>query len=1410
MVLTMKRFPLSVVALALCLVLPYAKVAAQTNASDSFCLMPIYDALTPGVDDVTLQTEMDRLKAQIGPSRKYFKIGFSHIFGGETSGKAHARMARTNDLYCGFIIALQTHDVNTTIANLAAKDFRLYEWRLDGKTWIGANIGTSTDPAYPDRDYKVVTPSRYATAIYNSYKSQTQSTATQIKNVMTAYPGRVAVVNGLIEEELATGDGSDGFLADYSPFAVTEFRDWLRHTGMYDDSTGTFAGQGAPASITGAFVTNSKGVLSSPFYDDATPAVLGNGRTGKTFNATFGTGFTTWTLLSWDTTVYPNPITDPNFAPMPAAGATGNTPGGFDAPRVRNIANAYWNAWSYDVVDHNNVYPAGNPTAPAFGFRQVMVKHFVNDLLGVVVAAGVPKEIIYAHQIPGEVVGATRGRTGADPVWTGLTDFNGNLGSTRFGLYPYDTALSYSQNWGIFEWHPLPGAKATDPALYSATVSYLNSNYANGCHVLFPGWWENSNGSTFLLNSSNFAYGMHDWLAAQPDVPPPGGQGLEAQYFNNTTLTGPAALTRVDPNVNFTWTGVSPGTGVNSTNFSVQWTGWVQARYTQTYTFYTNTDDGARLIVNGTTLIDHFATQNATEYSGTINLVAGQYYPIVMQYFQGTSTAVASLSWSAPSQAKQIISRNQLYPALPTTNWTNTTAGTSSTWATAGNWSGSVAPSSTVDAAVRFLGGQTASAGTVTADSGTATFSLNALQLSGTGTSAGASTIALTGGTLVFGDASSGAFPFITLDAVKSGAVAMSYTVANAMTLGDFTNVLGNGTASFTFSGPINGTGGLRKQGTSGLTLSGSNNFTKASVTIEGGNLTLGNLNALSGAAAVYVQNGGQLNTTANGTFANVPIFLNGVGSGGNTGGALRFNSDISTITWPGAITLQSNSQITMFSAGGTYTFSAPITGSGDVQFHGGGAAGTHYHTVVLSAASTYTGNTSAFGDAANITLQLSGGDDRLPTTTILTLAGEVYQGSLRGWLDLNGNNQTLAGLTTTPGARGTGDNRVVNTATNLNSTLTINNALASTFAGVLGNGSGNNGNNFNLNKTGSGVFTLSGVNTYTGSTTVAAGTLALTVANAVSASPIINVAAGATLDVSGATGGYVLGTGQSLQGIGSVAGAITIGGQHQPGFGGVQKFANGITYAATAHRVWQLLGNVTTGAGTNFDQVAVTGTATVKSGAVIDINLASTGSTVNVTNAFWKTTQTWPLLTATSVSGPFAVGTLGNDSAGNKASYYGAFSVSQTATTASLVWTPFQPLVVWRNTMFGANAGNPAIAGNGASPAGDGVGNLVKYALGMNPNAPSVAGLPATTVTGGHLVMKFTRNTSATDVSLLVQASNDLSAWTTIATLASGSTTWTTQGSTVTDTSGQVTVTDAVTVPGPGKRFLRLTVTQP
>ena len=135
-------------------------------------------------------------------------------------------------------------------------------------------------------------------------------------------------------------------------------------------------------------------------------------------------------------------------------------------------------------------------------------------------------------------------------------------------------------------------------------------------------------------------------------------------YYNNTDFSG-RALSRLDGTVNLDWAGGSPAGSIGADTFSVRWTGQVEPRYSQTYTFYTTTDDGVRLWVNGVLLVDYWAGQAATERSGTIALTAGQKYSIRLDYYENTGNAVAKLMWSSASQVKQIIPQSQLYRPVP-------------------------------------------------------------------------------------------------------------------------------------------------------------------------------------------------------------------------------------------------------------------------------------------------------------------------------------------------------------------------------------------------------------------------------------------------------------------------------------------------------------------------------------------------------------------------------------------------------------------------------------------------------------------------------------------------------------------------------------------------------------------------
>ncbi len=132
----------------------------------------------------------------------------------------------------------------------------------------------------------------------------------------------------------------------------------------------------------------------------------------------------------------------------------------------------------------------------------------------------------------------------------------------------------------------------------------------------------------------------------------PGG-GVRAEYFQGRNLMN-LVLTRTDPQINFSWAG-APDEALGEDNFSVRWTGEVEAAFTETYIFYTNSNDGVRLWVDGQQLVDNWTDHENTENSGNIDLAAGQTYSVVMEYYDNDGVAVAELRWSSPRTPKDFV-----------------------------------------------------------------------------------------------------------------------------------------------------------------------------------------------------------------------------------------------------------------------------------------------------------------------------------------------------------------------------------------------------------------------------------------------------------------------------------------------------------------------------------------------------------------------------------------------------------------------------------------------------------------------------------------------------------------------------------------------------------------------------------
>jgi glucose/arabinose dehydrogenase len=190
------------------------------------------------------------------------------------------------------------------------------------------------------------------------------------------------------------------------------------------------------------------------------------------------------------------------------------------------------------------------------------------------------------------------------------------------------------------------------------TLGAPSPQTAGGTSYVFESWSDGGAASHAISTpATNTTYTAT--FRAEP--PPTGTVGLRGEYHDNADFTG-TRVVRVDPTVNFDWGSGAPIAGIGANTFSVRWTGTVRPPTSGSYTFYTTSDDGVRLYVNDQRIIDNWTDHAATENSGTITLVAGQRATIRMEMYENGGLAVARLSWSGPSVAKQIIPSDRLAP----------------------------------------------------------------------------------------------------------------------------------------------------------------------------------------------------------------------------------------------------------------------------------------------------------------------------------------------------------------------------------------------------------------------------------------------------------------------------------------------------------------------------------------------------------------------------------------------------------------------------------------------------------------------------------------------------------------------------------------------------------------------------
>jgi autotransporter-associated beta strand protein len=490
---------------------------------------------------------------------------------------------------------------------------------------------------------------------------------------------------------------------------------------------------------------------------------------------------------------------------------------------------------------------------------------------------------------------------------------------------------------------------------------------------------------------------------------------------------------------------------------------------------------------------------------------------------------------------------------------------------------------------------------------------------------------------------------------VVTTSTACSLTVTQS-TDGEYAGVLKEASAAKALT--------LIKAGSAKLTVSGLNTYT-GSTTVKNGTLAFNSV--ASGATAQALGEStsvvlGVANTSSGilqytGAAGTLDKNITVLGNGGDT----IQNSGSGLLTLSGSL-VKDGTKLTLNGGTNGIKVTGTISGSSansDTIITGG--------STTFSSVNTYNGGTYVYGGGTLVNGNSSG---VLPMGTSLFIGGTD---NTTGTFDLGGNNQQVTALNT----QGTGG--AANVVTNNGSadaTLTV--TSGGTFAGKIKDGTTNK----TALTTSGGTLTLSGTSTYTGATTVNGGTLAVN--GAIASSVLSTVNTGATLTGSGTTGAVNVTTGGTLAGT-LHTGALTVqsGGILSPGNSpGILSVASAQLLGGSQFTL-QLNSDGTGVAGTNWDQVAITGNLDI-SGLSATSQLVLTLQTLDVSNALGtlgtfdqSVNHTWTSIITTGgmilPSGGFSTDLFDIVTTGFQNSYTGTFSVVQDSVNSNaldLVYT--------------------------------------------------------------------------------------------------------------------------------------------
>jgi len=134
----------------------------------------------------------------------------------------------------------------------------------------------------------------------------------------------------------------------------------------------------------------------------------------------------------------------------------------------------------------------------------------------------------------------------------------------------------------------------------------------------------------------------------QPVDPDANQSGLTAAYYDNPEFEGEPVVARVDPMVDSQWKGASPLTGRVGDAFAVRWTGSLVAPETGTYKLGVNGSTEYALSINGTLLVEHQGVISPRTRTKGVELEAGHFYGLCLDYVNRGLDPQVQLLWSVP------------------------------------------------------------------------------------------------------------------------------------------------------------------------------------------------------------------------------------------------------------------------------------------------------------------------------------------------------------------------------------------------------------------------------------------------------------------------------------------------------------------------------------------------------------------------------------------------------------------------------------------------------------------------------------------------------------------------------------------------------------------------------------------